>query len=80
MSVSEWRLIETAPKDGSLILLFEKYSEGPFVGRWNVGLWRVWKEHVRAEGGWDGAILCDEITQCFITHWMPLPEPPKYED
>ena len=70
-----WQSIETAPKDGSYLLLWEQYSEAPFVGYWSCGSWSVSHEHVDAEGGWDGANVVDALSMP-ITHWMPLPPPP----
>ena len=72
---AEWRHIETAPKDGSYLLLWEQYSDAPFVGYWSGGSWSVSHEHVDAEGGWDGANVVDALSMP-ITHWMPLPPPP----
>ena len=70
-----WQSIETAPKDGSYLLLWEQYSEAPFVGYWSGGSWSVSHEHVDAEGGWDGANVVDALSMP-ITHWMPLPPAP----
>lgn len=74
----EWQPIETAPKDGTAILLWEQYSAAPFVGWWvpSCQEWTVSKEHVSAEGGWDGANVVDLLVAP-ITHWMPLPKPPS---
>ena len=74
--VGGWQDIATAPKDGTYLLLWEQYSANPFVGCWAFGSWSVSHEHVDAEGGWDGAIVVDSISQDRITHWMPLPPPP----
>jgi hypothetical protein len=71
-----WQPIETAPKDGTHVLLWEEYSTDPFVGYWLYGKWSASHEHVDAEGGWDGATVIDNI-QCDVTHWMPLPPPPS---
>lgn len=68
-----WLPIETAPKDGTAILLWEQYSICPFVGFWCGGRWTVSKEHVDAEGGWDGAVVVDRL-QMPITHWAKLPD------
>lgn len=66
--IMNWQSIETAPKDGTRLLLFQKTS-GDFenvqaVGWWvpimDFGYWRV----PCAEGLWP-------------THWMPLPAPPE---
>lgn len=70
-----WRPIETAPKDGTYLLLWEQYSTNPFVGCWAFGAWTVSHEHVDAEGGWDGANVVDALSMP-ITHWMPIPAPP----
>lgn len=73
--VGGWMPIETAPKDGSYLLLWEQYSDAPFVGYWSGGSWSVSHEHVDAEGGWDGANVVDALSMP-ITHWMPIPAPP----
>lgn len=62
--MGEWQPIETAPKDGTLILLYPTNGDGQI----STGYW--W-EHANcwgAGGGWfdDGE----------VSHWMPLPEPP----
>ncbi len=67
--MSEWQPIETAPKDGSVILLWGRYwsdSQGwfpaPLQGQWNRDRWEaVWRYSFGVRP----------------THWMPLPEPPK---
>ena len=74
-----WQPIETAPKDGSYLLLWEQYSHPPFVGYWSGGRWSVSHEHVDAEGGWDGANVVDALSMP-ITHWMPLPPAPGPAD
>ena len=75
-AVPEWLPIETAPKDGTFILLWEQYSTAPFVGSWVHQGWSVSHEHVDAEGGWDGANVVDALSLP-ITHWLPLPPPPE---
>ncbi len=60
----EWQPIESAPRDGTLILAVEK--GGPILIEWesggrNEGFWRDQDHYVHTEA----------------THWMPLPEPPK---
>lgn len=72
---TEWQPIETAPKDGTALLLWEEASIHPFVGWWAMGGWTVSHEHVDAEGGWNGAVVVDRL-QLPITHWMPLPPAP----
>lgn len=65
----EWQPIETAPRDGTLVLLY--------VGRFAVdGFYLLhWEPKAGAAGAWvddSGRGLVGEPT-----HWMSLPEPPK---
>ena len=63
----EWQTIETAPKDGTNILLYVFSHEPDYgVGYWNGDYWSM---TVHADR------LYDEFGS--PTHWMPLPEPPK---
>jgi hypothetical protein len=63
----KWQRIETAPKDGTKVLLWDgmittgEWCENPHP--WNDGKWWI-------EGG--------QITGN-PTHWMPLPEKPENE-
>jgi hypothetical protein len=62
--VSDWQPISTAPKDGTIILIFERR-----VG--TAGLVRVsrWRDDT-IPSGWTGA-------ENPPSHWLPLPLPPK---
>lgn len=82
--MSEWQDIETAPKDGSAILLAwaidadgnridwrrESSNAGVFV---QVANWR--------QGERDWSVYCGMIFNPTLhfdpTHWMPIPNPPK---
>lgn len=81
----EWRPIETAPRDGTTVLLWlrERQQAGgrmtdmPCVDDYRVGLF-VRHSRTLPNGGWRYlnnayAYAQDEN----FTHWMPLPEPPK---
>jgi hypothetical protein len=64
--VSEWQPIETAPKDGTRILIFgarECYG-GDYI---SLAYWDHWWR-----GDYDEPVYVDEPT-----HWMPLPPPPQ---
>lgn len=69
--MSEWQPIETAPRDGDMILLWNGRGkgEGMFVGAW------VLFDEDPSEYLWlaDGLYHDDD----YFTHWMPLPDPPK---
>lgn len=78
----EWQTIETAPKDGTWILVYgEKYGDedGPrfFVIKWVTNIGGVW-EYIDSttrklvEKDWSG--WSDNFAP---THWMPMPEPSK---
>jgi len=67
--MSEWQSIETAPKDGSAVLLWcgEGLLFEPFqcVGRF------------RREETWTGWVdVYEGVDLTTPTHWMPLPAPP----
>ena len=62
-----WQPIETAPRDGSLILIGGMGSRGWFVAdvKWRDG-WMMWSSETD-----------DWTEECHAaSHWMPLPAPP----
>lgn len=61
--MTEWHPIETAPKDGTRVLLIEgdQPSEA-CTGWWMMGAWRDY-----------GDIGCNGQADYSPTHWMPLP-------
>lgn len=70
--MSEWQLIETAPKDGKSILLYGDMLGEIYVdakGQIGVGSFQY------------GEFVLDNAdaytVSIYATHWMPLPEPPK---
>jgi hypothetical protein len=84
---SLWLPIESAPKDGTMILLaIEPVDEGYLLG-WNperlitqiIGWWGYseWTSHLMEEGTADteGHSSAYQI-KIKPTHWQPLPDPP----
>lgn len=72
LSISEWQSIETAPKDGTVILL----------GCPPVGAMKDPRSRRVYEGRWHDAQKTFTSVNGFLllsvaTHWMPLPEPPN---
>lgn len=76
--MSCWQPIETAPKDGTQILLFDPSGTwdpdlASFSPRVAVGAWKDFPNgHGEWRGYYSGLSAVEEPT-----HWMPLPEPPK---
>lgn len=73
--MSEWQPIETAPRDGTAVLLYEPdcWMHPVWVAQWERGgtYYREgWRCFVAADGE---EVLHPEKP----THWMPLPEPPE---
>lgn len=61
----DWQLIETAPKDGTWVLLWCDFA---IVGRWSV-------KGNRVRNNWTDDY--HGVNPVFsVTHWMPLPAPP----
>ena len=80
--MSEWQPIETAPKDGTRVLLFPQYC----VAHWEFGdeNWMIAPldmSEMPVEERFKGTFYCiypEVIYEDGVpTHWMPLPEPPQ---
>lgn len=75
-----WQPIETAPKDGATVLLWESGSSAPFVGAWRSGRrpgWHCDTEHYDTDGN---ACVISNLWQEGVTHWMPLPAAPQTKE
>jgi hypothetical protein len=71
---AQWRPIETAPRDGTVIDLWRVFHPSGTDERfcnchWCEGEWRM-RGGIAIEWDWDNE-------SCVVTHWMPQPEPPK---
>lgn len=66
----EWQPIETAPKDGTWILVWGEDFDCPMSAQWS--LLDINPNSTTFENGWVGYgyIFHD------LTHWMPLPQAP----
>lgn len=77
MTAEQWLPIATAPKDGTVILLYRDMDP------WDV----------RGYGHWEdcGGLICGWVTVGFFdppgnlglaapTHWQPIPAPPTHSD
>ena len=63
---SPWRLIETAPTDGTVVLVFAAERDGPAAFQCTAAY--------HEDAGW----CVDELRE--VTHWMPLPPAPQKEN
>lgn len=78
MNTNEWQPIETAPKDGTMILTYRDSATVPVILS---TYWFEKDEHYDGRSGWYhsqnsvGAYLLDDWET--PTHWMPLPQPPQ---
>ena len=67
--MNEWQPIETAPRDGTEILLFDADTDPTiYVGGYDYD-GRYWF--------YSELLAQDVVGEATPTHWMPLPEPPK---
>lgn len=74
--MSEWRPIETAPKDGTNFQAWCTHSTGGFwepKARFNpdTGAFEMWGRVDYDMEGWE------TYPHSAPTHWQPLPEPPS---
>lgn len=68
--MSEWMPIETAPKDGTLILGCMSYHYHP-----QEVCWAAYHPNAKGKECWRTAHICGNKVEG-LTHWMPRPEPP----
>lgn len=67
--LDEWQSIDTAPKDGTFVLLTDSR-----VTDWT--LVAAWSDGSSLDRGWQTQDGLGYLTETF-THWKPLPTPPK---
>lgn len=80
----EWQPIKTAPKDGTIIDLWHKEFHRQTDCMWGLphhtcgeaGRYCDSEWH-GAKRGWVDTTFNDFVVDGTLTHWMPLPEPPK---
>lgn len=68
--MSKWQPIETAPKDGSCLLLWlpDSATDTIVFGHWDSDFGGCWYERHGSESAFPIDVE--------VTHWQPLPEPP----
>ena len=68
-----WQPMETAPKDGTLVLCWDEFKECDFMWYGIIQQWNEPKDIL----GW---MYVATNTECHPTHWMPLPKPPAAKE
>ena len=71
----KWQPIETAPRDGTSLLLWCPHYKRPI----RVGTYEIWEDFSHGQSVskreyW--SIGTFDSLEVLPTHWMPLPEPP----
>ncbi len=77
-----WQPIDTAPKDGTRIIVIGDYDDW-CEARWNAKD-KCWEPSWQGSHGvieWQGDLSTSykEVSSEAITHWLPIPTPPKAE-
>ena len=77
MTQNQWQPIETAPKDGTQILLCRAFdADGNRIEP--LGIFAQCAQWWGIEEGW--VVYCSMVREPLLhfepTHWMPLPQPP----
>lgn len=77
----EWQTIDTAPRDGTIVLLFGPWS-GQISGygntpRIDIGYYRDGKSEFVGNDWWELITGDGYVAWMTPTHWMPLPKEPK---
>lgn len=79
--MSKWLPIDTAPKDGTAVLVTFWPHHGPDKSTSTCAVAAWWKNDNGVGGDW--VIYCSLIQEPRLyftpTHWMPLPPPPSEE-
>lgn len=72
-AAGEWRPIETAPKDGSSVVIYGDIDASEAIPDYAVCSWEP--AAIGQPAGW---VLDGHESVMFVpTHWMPLPSPPE---
>lgn len=76
--MSEWKDIGTAPRNGTLVLVFAPDEDEPDMSRTALAAWQGYDEDAEWYGVDDVGLRYQSEQQMMRpTHWQPLPEGPK---
>ena len=71
--MTDWKPIESAPKDGTAVLGCVGNAPGHYAPRMIV--WAAYHPNAQGKECWRDAPICGNKMER-VTHWMPLPPPP----
>lgn len=71
---ADWQPIETAPRDGTVVMIHERWEDVPIFASWHKGKWYADTSSYDGDAG-----VYDKICQQNVTHWQPLPAAPRHE-
>lgn len=71
----EWQPIETAPRDGTPILIFDPLRHVR-IARWG-DTFLASRIDGRSQPIFGFVVVDTQFVKADPTHWMPLPDPPK---
>jgi len=75
--MNEWQPIETAPKDGSDVLVYCSDTGEQMTAYWDTEAVAACNPSLPLPLWCYARWINNEPIYCIPTHWMPLPEPPK---
>jgi len=77
--MSEWQTIETAPTDGTAVILFtSQRRRNVWIGHFTEVVRMENGVEVFRHAGWTGTNIWPTSDADHVpTHWQPLPEPPR---
>lgn len=86
--MNRWKPIETAPRDGTAVLVMSDDWPGTSSGRaeeccgHNTYVAEWWSEENNGHGAWICYMSSPCEPECPVepTHWMPLPDPPMIQE
>jgi hypothetical protein len=73
---SQWQPIATAPKDGTLVLLYIRHLFGHHDRSFDAARWNAEKEEWIYDAYPSGEVV-EVWGHEWATHWQPLPAPPE---
>lgn len=72
--MAEWKSIDSAPKDGTLVIVWAEDFDYPVLAQWSTEAHHL---HQRYFWGTGNRAHWLDLYAAQPTHWQPLPEPPK---